>query len=221
MTEAEVRSAFTPEEWHLVGDAVYGGVVHACNNRVAALGGLVEMHEHRLAEAVDVISTLREEVLRFRALMELLRALMFRRGERREPVRLVDALRGAAALLAHHPVARQWKITVADEPPDVEPVLLWPTDPLRFGVMLLLLAGCESHAGELRAAVLRKGKQTEASVVSAASVDAITDHPAFTALARAAERERGTLEVKPYAGTSSSVVLRLPGLTTAKARSAR
>src|SRR5690606_17435651 len=100
VTSAAWHYAVSAADWASVSDACLQGVVHACNNRVAALGGIVQLQDHKLASAEEGFASLREEVVRFRALMELLRALMARKGEKREPARMVEALRAAAALLA-------------------------------------------------------------------------------------------------------------------------
>lgn len=219
MTSAPWHSAVSADDWAVVSDACLQGVVHACNNRVAALGGIVQLQDHKLASAEEGFASLREEVVRFRALMELLRALMARKGEKREPARMVEALRAAAALLAHHPVARQWTVEVTDEPADVEPVLLWPTDPLRFAVLLLLAAGCDAAQGELRVSVIKEGSRTVTSVLANGSAGTVKARAEFKALARAASSEDGSLEVRPYGGADSAMLtLTLPGLTKAASR---
>jgi hypothetical protein len=213
-------SSVAADDWAPVHDALLQGVVHACNNRVAALGGIVQLQEHALATPQEGFASLKAEVPRLRAMMELFRALMARRGDKREPARLSECARGAAALLAHHPVARQWTVRVDDEPADAEPVLLWPTDALRFALLLLLAAGGGTPSGgELRVSVLRNGKRTTASVVAAGSAAAVAASPEFLALQRAAEREGGTLVAAEYGGSDGvQVTLSLYGLTAASSR---
>lgn len=213
------HSSVSAEEWALVHDALLQGVVHACNNRVAALGGIVQLQEHALATPQEGFASLKAEVPRLRAMMELFRALMARRGDKREPARMSECVRGAAALLAHHPVARQWTVRVDDEPADAEPVLLWPTDQLRFAILLLLAAGGEAPSGELRVSVLKSGKHTSVSVIAAGHAAAVGASAEFVALRRAAEREGGTLTVSTYGGESGvGVTLTLLGLSAAAAR---
>lgn len=218
-------SSVGAEEWALVHDALLQGVVHASNNRVAALSGIVQLQEHALATPQEGLAALKLEVPRLRAMMELFRALMARRGDKREPARLSECARGAAALLAHHPVARQWTVRVDDEPADAEPVLLWPTDAMRFAVLLLLAAGGDAPTGgdappgELRVSILRSGKRTTASVVAEGKAAAVAASPEFLALKRAAEREGGTLAAAEYGGRDGvQVTLTLLGLTAAAAR---
>jgi hypothetical protein len=213
------HSSVGADEWALVHEALLQGVVHASNNRVAALSGIVQLQEHALATPQEGLASLKLEVPRLRAMMELFRALMARRGDKREPARLSECVRGAAALLAHHPVGRQWTVRVDDEPEDAEPVLLWPTDAMRFAVLLLLAAGGNAPAGELRVSILRSGKRTTASVVAEGKAAAVAASPEFLALKRAAEREGGTLAAAAYGGSDGvQVTLTLLGLTAAAAR---
>jgi hypothetical protein len=212
------HSSVSAEEWAPVHDALLQGVVHACNNRVAALGGIVQLQEHALATPQEGLASLKNEVPRLRAMMELFRSLMARRGDKREPARLSECVRSAAALLAHHPVARQWTVRVNDEPADAEPVLLWPTDQVRFAILLLLSAGGDAPSGELRVSVLKSGKRTSVSVVATGSATAAAASAEFVALKRAAEREGGTLEVAAYGGVGGvQVTLTLLGLTASAA----
>lgn len=212
-------SSVAADDWAPVHDALLQGVVHACNNRVAALGGIVQLQEHALATPQEGLASLKTEVPRLRAMMELFRALMARRGDKKEPARLGECARGAAALLAHHPVARQWSVRVDDEPADAEPVLLWPTDALRFALLLLLAAGGDAPSGELRVSILREGKRTRASVVAAGNAQAVSASTEFLALQRAAEREGGKLTVADYGGSGGvEVTLTLLGLSAASAR---
>jgi hypothetical protein len=212
-------SSVAADDWAPIHDALLQGVVHACNNRVAALGGIVQLQDHALATPQEGFASLKAEVPRLRAMMELFRALMARRGDKREPVRLSECARGAAALLEHHPVARQWTVRVDDEPADAEPVLLWPTDALRFALLLLLAAGGDAPSGELRVSVLRNGKRTTASVVTTGNAAAAEASAEFLALRRAAEREGGTLVATTYGGHEGvQVTLTLLGLAAAAAR---
>jgi len=218
-TPPAIQSSVPSNAWAAVHDTIYGGLVHALNNRVAALSGIVQLQDEGLVAPADGIARLRSEVNLLRAMMELMRALMARRGERREPVRMGDAMREVRALLAHHPVARQWTLTIADEPADAEPVLLWPSDPLRFAALLWLAAGGNAPEGELRAAVLRHGGQTQVSVVSAGVAATVRKSAEFAALAAATEAEHGALTARDYADKASvEVTLALPALSRAARR---
>lgn len=213
---APVRTAVAADDWAPVHDALLAGVVHACNNRVAALGAIVQLQESGLATPDEGIEALTAEVRKLREMMELLRALMLRPGTRKEPQRFGDALRGAAALLAHHITARQWKVSIADEAPDAEPVLLFPSDPIRLAVLALLATGAGAPAGELRVTVLRNGRYTDISIVADTAVAAVEARAEFAALARAAEREGGSVRCRAYAGEGSAkLTLALPGLSAA------
>lgn len=216
---SETRSSVAADDWALVHDDLLAGVVHACNNRVAALGALCELQEAGLSSAQEGFLALRTEVSKLRTMMELLRALMLKSGARKEPSRFGDALEAAAALLAHHISARQWTITIADEPTGTEPVLMWPSDPARFAVLLLMAAGGQATSGELRVSVMPNGADVEISVLASGSADAVEKRGEFLALQRAAEREGGGLRCRPYVDkTSVKVTLALPGLTKARTK---
>lgn len=216
---SDLRSSVAADDWALVHDELLAGVVHACNNRVAALGALCELQEAGLSTPQEGFLALRTEVGKLRAMMELLRALMLKTGAKKEPSRFGDALQGASALLAHHIIARQWTFTVADEPSGTEPVLLWPSDPLRFAVLLLLAAGGHAPSGELRVAVMPSGTDVEISVVATGSAAEVEQRAEYLALQRAAELEAGSLRCRPYVDkTSVKVTLGLPGLTKARTK---
>lgn len=213
---APLRTSVAADDWAPIHDALLAGVVHACNNRVAALGAIVQLQESGLAMPNEGMEALAVEVRKLRAMMELLRALMQRPGTRKEPLRLGDAVRGAAALLAHHLTARQWTITIADEPPDVEPVLLWPSDSVRFAVLAVLAVGADAASGEIRVAILRNGRESEISLVAAGASAVVEARAEYAALVRAAEREGGSVRCRAYAGEGSvKLTLSLPGLSSA------
>ncbi len=213
----DVRSAVAAHDWAPVHDELLAGVVHACNNRVAALGALCELQEAGLSTEQEGLLALRTEVGKLRAMMELLRALMLKTGAKKEPSRFGDAVAGAASLLTHHMVARQWTISVADEPTETEPVLMWPSDPLRFAVLLLLAAGGQAPSGELRVTVMPTGTDVEISVLAKGSAAEVEARAEYLALRRAAEQERGGVRCRPYVDkTSVKVTLTLPGLTKAR-----
>jgi hypothetical protein len=86
-------------------------------------------------------------------------------------------------------------------------------------VLLLLAAGCDAPHGELRATVIKEGRRTVTSVLASGSAAAVKARAEFKGLTRAADREHGTLEVRPYGGPESvMLVLTLPGLTKAASR---
>lgn len=217
--QRRVPSAVDADVWSGVLDELLHGVVHAANNRVAALGGILQLQDHGLATPSEGIAALRDEVARLRTLMERFRDLTTKRGEQREALRFSDALRASQLVLAHASATRNWQVTVADEGPDVEPVLLWPADPFRFATLLLLAAGAETKTGELFAAVLRNGDFTEVSVVAPGQREATEASLAYRALAEAAQREGGQLRCDATNhGASVELTLVLPGLSAASAR---
>lgn len=216
---SELRSSVAADDWALMHDELLAGVVHACNNRVAALGALCELQEAGLSTAQEGLLALRSEVGKLRGMMELLRALMLKTGAKKEPSRFGDALQGASALLAHHISARQWTITIADEPTETEPVLLWPSDALRFAVLLLMAAGGRAPSGELRVTVMPSGADVEISVLATGAAAEVEARAEYVALQRAAALEGGGLRCRPYVDkTSVKVTLSLPGLTKARTK---
>lgn len=216
---SEMRSSVAADDWALVHEDLLAGVVHACNNRVAALGALCELQDAGLSTAEEGFHSLRAEVGKLRTMMELLRALMLKAGAKQEPSRFGDALEGAAALLTHHIIARQWTITIADEPTGTEPVLLWPSDPVRFAVLLLLAAGGQARSGELRVSVIPNGTDVEISVVAAGAAAEVEGRTEYLALRRAVELEGGSVRCRPYVDTTSvKTTLALPGLTKARTK---
>lgn len=214
--ERELRSSVDAAAWAAVHDELLHGVIHAANNRVAALGGIVQLQEHGLATPTESLTSTRDEVARLRALMEAFRDLTVRRGEQREAVRLSDALNSAKRILSFPSATRGWTVTIADAGDDVRPVLLWPADPFRFATLLLVAAGSGNKVGEFFAAVLRSGAFTEASVVGPGTVAAVQGSRAYQALVEAAEREGGSVRVEPTNhGASVELTLALPGLASA------
>lgn len=213
----ETRSSVTADDWVSVHEQLIAGVVHACNNRVAALGALCELQDSGISTAGDGPLSLRAEVGKLRTLMESLRALVPRTGRKKEAMRFRDALQGAAALLSHHATARRWSINIADEPSGTEPVYLLPSDALRFAVLLLLAAGGEAPSGELRVAVMPSGTDVEISVVAAGSAADVEQRAEYLALQRAAELDGGSVRCRPYVDNGGvKVTLGLPGLKKAR-----
>lgn len=215
MSERELHSSVRAEDWAPIYDDLMHGVVHAANNRIAALGGIVQLQEHKLSTPQETFDSLRDEVERLRSLMAKFRSLTVPPGARREPVRLGDALLVAAELLAHHAVARNWTITLTDEPPGVEPVLLWPADPLRCATLLLLAAGATRANGELFVTFSDADGMSVAGVVAANDRAAVEASRAFRALRDAAVAERGTLECSALGDAQLELRLSLPGLARA------
>lgn len=210
--EFPLQSAVRAEDWAGVHDELLHGVVHTANNRIAALGGIVQLQENNLMDAAEALGQLREEVALLRALMLKFRALTVHRAPARAPARLGGVLRGAMDVLAHHAVARNWTVTVTEEPDAVPPVNLWAADHLRFGVLLVLAAGAGTAKGEHLVMFSTAGSNAEVTVTAQNSVGAVTGAAEFQALARAAALEGGSLRCEKVSDTHADVVLSIPGL---------
>jgi hypothetical protein len=212
----QVRSSLSAEAWAPVGDALLHGLVHTANNRIAALGGILQLQELELATPDEGIQSVREEFAKLRTLMERFRDISSRRGEVKVAAVMADALNGAALLMAQHATARQWKLTIAEAGSDVEPVLLWPSDPLRFACLLLLAAGGPGQGAEVLVATLQNGPMVEVTVVSPMPAAEVMARPEFLGLQAAAELEGGSLSaVAINQNASVSVTLALPGISLA------
>lgn len=212
------RSAVAPEQWLPVYEALMQGLVHACNNRVAALSGITQLHEAQLSTSDEGMQQLVGEVERFRQLMVMFRSATSPRGTRREPARMGEALRTAVSLLAYHLDARRAQFTAPEDPPDVEPVYLLSGDALRLSLLAYLAAAAGAGKGGVTAAVARVADETLVTVTAPGQEAELRARPEYAALADAAEREGGSL--RSTAGPEGSVLLMLslPGLQKATAR---
>lgn len=208
-------SAVHPAVWAPVSDALLHGLVHTANNRIAALGGILQLQELELATPEEGIESIRGEFTKLRTLMERFRALSSKRGDAKVAAAMADALHGATLMLAQHGVARQWKVSLAEAPSDVAPVSLWPSDPLRFAVLLLLAAGGPAPGAEISVTTLQRDAWVEVTVLSPMPVEEVLARPEFIGLQAAAVAEGGSLTaVGTNANASVMVTLALPGATS-------
>jgi hypothetical protein len=212
----QLRTSLSADAWAPVGDALLHGLVHTANNRIAALGGILQLQELELATQDEGIQSVREEFAKLRTLMERFRDISSKRGAAKVAAVMADALNGAALLMAQHATARQWKLNITEAGSDVEPVLLWPSDPLRFACMLLLAAGGPGQGAEVLVATLQNGPMVEVTVVSPVSAAEVMARPEFIGLQAAAALEGGSLSaVAINENASVAVTLALPGLSLA------
>lgn len=213
------RSAVAPEQWLPVYEALMQGLVHACNNRVAALSGITQLHEAQLSTSDEGMQQLAGEVERFRQLMGMFRMATSPRGTRREPARMGEALRGAVSLLTYHLDARQAQFTAPEDAPDVEPVYLLTGDALRFSLLAYLAAAAGAgKGGGVTAAVARVADETVVTVTAPGQEAELRARPEYAALADAAAREGGSLRSTSGPEGSVLLMLSLPGLQKATAR---
>lgn len=215
----EGRSAVAPERWFPVYEALMHGLVHACNNRVAALSGITQLYEAQLSTSDEGMQQLSAEVEKLRQLMLMFRAASGSGGQRREPTHMAEALRTAAALLAYHHDVRSVQNTAPEDSPDVEPVYLLPGDPLRFALLVYLSVaqGLPRGAG-VTASVARVLDETLVTVTAPGVEESVKARPEFTTLAEAAAREGGSLSCATGGEGSVLLLLALPGLQKATAR---
>ncbi len=212
------HSVFEVSEWAPVQDALMQGLVHACNNRVAALSGISQLYEAQLSTGDEGMQQLSGEVEKLRSLMGLFRSVLAGRAARRDPARMGEALQLAAALLAYHLDARHVHFEAPQESGDVEPVLLWPGDAMRFAVLAYLAASVGAGKATVEGVIARVGDETVVSVSSPGTVDGVRASAEFAALAAAAERAGGSALCGAAPGEHVVLTLALPGLTKATAR---
>jgi hypothetical protein len=212
------RSAFEASEWAPVQDALMQGLVHACNNRVAALGGISQLYEAQLSTGDEGMQQLSGEVEKLRTIMGLFRSVLVGRTARRDPARMGEALQSAAALLAYHLDVRQSHFEAPQESGDVEPVLLWPGDAMRFAVMAYLAAAVGAGKATVEGVIARVGDETVVSVTAPGTVENVTASVEFAALEAAAKRTGGSALCGAGPGEHVVLTLALPGLTKATAR---
>lgn len=215
----EGRSAVAPAQWLPVYEALMGGLIHACNNRVAALSGITQLYEAELSTSEEGMQQLSGEVEKLRQLMLMFRAASGTGGGRREPTRMAEALRSAAALLVYHHDVRSVQYTAPEDSPDVEPVYLQMGDPLRLALLayIAVAMGAGKGAG-VTASVARVLDETLVTVTAPGSEEQVRARPEYVALAAAAEREGGSLACAAGAEGTVMLLLALPGLQKATAR---
>lgn len=212
-------SAVLPAQWLPVHEALVQGLLHALNNRVAALSGIVQLYEAQLSTGEEGMQQIVGEVEKLRGLMQLLRQGVGARASRREPVRMGEALRAAAALLAYHLEARQAHYTAPEDAIDVEPVYLWNGDAQRLALLAFLaMSRTAGKGGGVTASLARVLDETVVTVTGPGVVDHVREAPEFVALQEAVGREGGMASA--VAGPEGSVLLTfaLPGLSKATAR---
>ena len=215
MSERRLLSSVRAEDWAPVYNEFWHGLVHSANNRIAALGGILQLYESKISTPGQGMEALRGEVPRLRNLMQQFRALTVSRSERREPVRLRDAMGVVTGLVAHHALARNWSITVTEEPPGLEPVLLWPADALCLPTLMLLAAGGSRNAASVSVSFAQADAMSAAVMVTDQAADVVAASGAFAALARAVAVEHGRLDCVALPPTQAELRLALPGLSLA------
>jgi hypothetical protein len=221
MSERPEASSVASEDWLPVLEQLLDGCNHTLNNRIAALGGISQLLGMDLVSRAEAGRAIGAEVELLRAATELLRKLGVQRPGRREAGRAGDALRLAAQLLAHHREARSYRFGIAEEPPDVEPLLLWRADHVRAAVLFLLAAGGEAK-GELsiEARIEAADGLVRISATTPVASGVVQGTRSYGALARFAAAEGGACTSAAAPDGATALVLELPGLARASARHA-
>lgn len=217
-TNDSSRSSIRAEDWLPVHQALLAGLVHACNNRVAALSGIAQLYEARLSTGDEGMQQLLGEVEKLRSLMSLFRLALNGRSARREPARMGEALQTAVALLANHLDARHSRLEAPPESGDVEPVMLWPGDAVRFAVLAFLAAGSEAGKSTVEATIARVGDETVVAITAPGVEINVLARPEFAALSHAVEHEGGSVSCASMSAGTIMLTLALPGMTKAAAR---
>ncbi|MEX2182494.1 MAG: hypothetical protein WD771_10660 [Gemmatimonadaceae bacterium] len=218
MTTPHAQSSFADADWLPTLEMLVRGTHHTLNNRVAALDGVMSLQEMGLATWDETMQALRSEMDRLRELLNLLRGMTPKTITRREPERLGDALRVAAALLDHRSDARQVSVELGEEAADAEPVMLWPADGLRAMVLLLVAASdAATPATKLRATITGGDRRVSATVEGSITVGEVERSPAYQSLVRFAALESGSCGSEAGADGVGRVTLTLPGMSRAPA----
>lgn len=211
------RSSIRADDWLPVHQALLAGLVHACNNRVAALSGIAQLYEAQLSSGDEGMQQLLGEVEKLRALMGLFRLALNGRSARREPARMGEALQTAALLLSHHLDARHARFDAPAENGEVEPVMLWPGDAVRISVLAFLAASANAGKGAVEASIARVGDETVVAITALGTESAVMARSEFAALVYALEREGGTVSCATMSGATILLTIALPGMTKATA----
>lgn len=213
MIEGPIHSDVRVQDWAVVQDQLLQGMLHACNNRLAALAGVLQLQEHGLAEPAEGIAAVSGEFTRMREMMDVFRLLTPKRGATKEAIRLEEALRTALGLLKHHHGARRWTLALG-ETAGAQPVLLWPADAVRIPVLLWLAGATGTPEGRrVEASVAGVGSETVVSVFGAGSEAAVRASAEFAALQHAATAVGGALGCAPGTETASvTLTLAVPAL---------
>jgi hypothetical protein len=192
------------DDWSTISNDLLQGLIHALNNRVAALSAFLELA--RLGDAVDPLAELPGELAQLQGLSTLF-ALLPERRTQAEALELPAALDDAIQLHEHHPRLRAERCEVRYEGIAV-PVRVSRWALVRTLVMLIHAAkrGGEAARGHATSIVVRADDSTMSVRVRAAA-DASCD------LIAAAELAGGSI-----AREGETLVFRLPSLAELRRR---
>lgn len=135
--------------WQRLSEGLIGGIHHALNNRMGALGGATQVLEADLPPDHPLAGTMSMELKLFEETAGLLRLLTGGDGEF-EPVQLEDVVAGSRRLFAVHHALRDLRLDL-DSQSDLLPLWTQPAGLLRAILMMMAAAGerCGSRDGEV------------------------------------------------------------------------
>jgi hypothetical protein len=193
------------DDWATISDDLLQGLIHALNNRVAALSAFLELA--RLGDAVDPLAELPGEITHLQGLSALF-ALLPERRTQAEALELSTALDDAIRLHEHHPRFRAERCEVRYEGTTI-PVRAPRWALVRTLVMLLQAAKRREAAtrGRDAASVVVRADDSTMSVRVTAASDASRD------LSAAAGQAGGSI-----AREGDTLVFRLPSLPELRRR---
>jgi hypothetical protein len=205
-TPARQPTPARSDDWRTISEELLQGLVHALNNRVAALSAFVELAKLGDEEG-DPITVLVAEITQLHRVNTLF-GLLPERSSEPEALELRAVLDDAIRLHEHHPRLRAEQVTVAFEgAPGAVRAPRWAL--VRALVMLVHAAkrAGESVQGRGGAALRVRGDETTVSVHVATPVEPSPD------LVAIAERCSGTVVRE-----QDDLVLRMPSLRELRRR---
>jgi hypothetical protein len=193
------------DDWSTISNDLLQGLIHALNNRVAALGAFLELA--RLGDAVDPLAELPAEIAQLQGISALF-ALLPEHRTQAEALELPAALDDAIRLHEHHPRLRAERCEVRYEGTAI-PIRASRSALMRTLVMLIHTAKRDSELVEGRGAacVVVRADESTMSVRVSAAADASRD------LTAVAERAGGTVTRE-----GRTLIFRLPSLAELRRR---
>lgn len=214
------------ELWSIVSDTLLGGLQHALNNRVAAVGALSQILDADPIEGRTLIRSLVDEVHRLEGVVALLGQLRRSRMSLPEPVQLPEAIEELPPLLVHHLHIREVRF-VTHIHGELVPILVERDQLTRILLTLLLSAGlAAARSGSRRVRIDFRGDEDVVEVniatEAASAEDGDRSSPALPLLHPAAAEGvtaalGGTLRVPRYEpDLLPRYTLRLPTLLASR-----
>lgn len=125
--------------WNLLSDGLIAGIHHAINNRMAALGGAVQVLQGDVDVDHPLMGLLSSEIRRLESTATLLRYLGAGDGIF-EPVQVTEVLGQASRLFEIHHALRDLRLNI-EAPQDLLPVWTVPNGLLRSALLMICAVG--------------------------------------------------------------------------------